>query len=419
MTKLLIVSFSFPPYHRVGARRWFKFGQVLSANGVQVHVITAQKLSRFRSTEVDYGEIHVTRLPRKFPEEMIDFQADLVSKVRYKAFEWMYRKSRRGNIYDYSLNWEGYFQKEIPAYMNKHGIKTVVITGGPFRYFSHNRHLVEKGFNTILDYRDPWTTKSSMMSLTDNVTQAEQAFEQEAIDSATAILVASRDLRESMLEAVHLEVDERNIHVLENGMDVADGFCTVKDLDFIRSKTNKTLKLVYFGGIHCDKDYFKDFLQATQRLSERGFDLSVDFYGNINPFYNEEVRKMNSSVFSLKDRISNKAFLAVAETADFFLYFKPLDKLQNSFGVKFYDYIRGRRLQLIVAPAGDVKKLVDETGIGISLDPKNFESDLTHVFNQRLEQKLFYSQDESLIQKLSIAGQAEKLQNLLNRLERS
>ena len=413
-SKTLIIAFAFPPYIRVGARRWEIFARELDALGHEIHVFTSNPLSRFKNFDDSGYGFKIHRVDARYPEVMIDFKKDLLSRLKYKLFSTYYKFTRSGDIYDYTINWTSYFMNEIPEIIEREAIENVILTGGPYRYFFYALRLKESfNVNLILDYRDPWTTRLNYLSNQRQRLLYEEAIESECLTKADKILTASEDVKKGLIEKFGKEYSVK-ITSIENGIDSSLAYNSVEDLDFLNAKKDKRINLLYFGSIHCDYDHFIEFTEAIKAIVDEGlFDVGVTFYGNINSFYNQTVRAVGNVNFRVEGRISPQEFLSLARTTDYFLYFKPVEHMQNSFGVKFFDYLRGRRQIILISPDGVVKDFLKSENLGVALNPGEMFQNLKTLFQERVEGKSYVKERQMVENKLSSNFQTSRIESLL------
>jgi len=382
---ILIITFSFPPYFRVGARRWEIFAKELAERGRKVVVFTSKSEKIKGAADVDLPNLKILRVSARFDESLIAFGKDFKSRLKYKFFKRLYANIDNGNYYDYSIFWKRYFHAEIPEIIKEYNIKTVFVTGGPYRYFLYSIKLKER-FNVkvVIDYRDPWTTKNGFLKKDQDRLIVERKYERQVLVEADKIIVASKDLEDDIrINFSDISFQNDRIIIIENGIDIREGVNVVNDKYFVERKANENLSLVYYGGIGCEKHHFLEFVCAIKEL-EKEFDLNVLFFGNINSEYNEILLRENVRSIKIRGRISSNMFLEIAERSDFFLYFKPFQKLQNSFGVKFFDYLRGRRLILSICPEGNVKDCIIDNKFCLILPPGRIKESLKEIFLKRL-----------------------------------
>lgn len=384
MSNFLIVTFSFPPHYRVGARRWELFGSHLSSLGHKVIVYTSKSKYKGSAAHSPHSNMNIIRRPNRYPESLMNFKSSLLHKLKYRFFDLVMRSVEKGNPYDYSVFWNGYFENEIPKLIKEHGVDHVIITGGPYRYFYYGVLLKRKlGCNVFVDYRDPWTTRKGFLHNHNKRFKVEREYEQFVLSEADGIIVASPDIESELIKAFPAVTNlKERTWVVENGIDARDAFNPVSDLPVSESK-HRTIRLLYYGGIGCEVEHFEAFMIALSEL-EKEFDLQVEFYGNMNQRYNDIIDRFDLSSVERKGRISSDQFLEKAANVDFFLYFKPYGRLKDSFGVKFYDYLRGRRMILTITPEGRVRQSILREAIGVILDPDNLMRDLKEAFKSRL-----------------------------------
>ena len=134
----------------------------------------------------------------------------------------------------------------------------------------------------------------------------------------------------------------------------------------------------------------------------------------MNPNYNDIVRQKGGDHIQVEPRITDVEFLRIAEKTDFFVYLKPFGGFENSFGVKFFDYLRGRRKILLIAPKGDVVDFVENNEIGYVLPVDGMFEYLAELFEKRLKGEIIYESKPELESELSIKSRALEIERVLD-----
>jgi hypothetical protein len=416
MARLLVISFAFPPYHRVGAKRWYSFADELTQLGHEVTVFTSKSFDKRAYQEDASLPYRVIRVDRRIPDSLFLPKKGVWGSFSFRLFSLIQRIKYPGNFYDFSNGWENYFAHEIPRLISSLGIEHVIITGGPFRYFKYLTDLDLKQVKVTIDFRDPWTTKSGYV-ITEKRNKEEREMERSSVISADMILTASKDIKTSIEGTFTVDSSDigNKIFVIENGLDARMPVNNVSETVFLNERSCQHLNLIYYGGIHCNLEHFECFIESIVKYNEESDNtVKLTLYGNTNLIYNEIVRKSGGDYIQVKPRITDTEFLSIAEKTDFFVYFKPFGKLENSFGVKFFDYLRGRRKILLIAPKGDVVDFVENNEIGYVLPIDGMFEYLAKLFEKRLKGEIIYESKQELESELSIKSRAMKIESVLD-----
>ena len=159
---ILVLSYKFPPYEKIGARRWAKFAKYFVNKGYTVHVITNNwKIKNFRSSsqdDIDRPGIIIKRFQtpfnyfksgKKIPDKIINKIEYLLSKM----FNWT----------DEAYPFYVFNFRKIVAYLEKNNISKIIATGGPFssNYFASMIKRKSPSTIVIQDFRDLWTEEEA------------------------------------------------------------------------------------------------------------------------------------------------------------------------------------------------------------------------------------------------------------------
>ena len=105
--KLLIICYVYPPDKGVGGRRWSKFAKQLAKDGNKVFVITATPDEKGNFSTQDIDGVRVKRLKSPYPKILRYMKKmNLWHKIKYRLAWRYYENTRKGNIYDPSIDWD-------------------------------------------------------------------------------------------------------------------------------------------------------------------------------------------------------------------------------------------------------------------------------------------------------------------------
>lgn len=422
---VLVFCYFFPPNDGVGGRRWVKFAGYLLQNNIKITIVTTEIYSRQQSSWKNdlHPSIHIIRLKDRYPRILFSKAESITDKLRYRFAISKIRKKYRGNIFDASSMMEDQINTVVVPYIEQNKIRTVIASGAPFSYFSYTANLKNKipGLKVILDYRDLWT--DSRYHFGGNVlkTQGQERFdiekqmEEKALVAADRIFVVSRDL-EMILSADRPSIKEK-ITVIPNGYDHRDGEIngTVTSISTLKPLQDKKIVFSYFGTINCGRAYAAKWLSALNemiRFFEKQCEIEVNFYGNTNIAFEEDVNKLENARLKNCPRVSIAQMKEVAAQSDFLLYIKREDELPNSFATKFYDYLRLRKYIVILSPVGDVTDFIDQNGIGLVLNEHTATEQLKQLVDDYRQGKITFNAALD-IEQFSIESITRKMMTLL------
>ncbi|MFT3885252.1 MAG: hypothetical protein QM724_07430 [Flavobacteriales bacterium] len=148
-THVLFITYLFPPYFGIGARRWSKFARALAQRGYTVHVIHSrlpQDLNgSFWTADVQQPGIHTYELPQRYPTVLVKRTLDtFLDKVGYRFWMRAVRWLAPGNPLDKTVFWHDQLLRKAGELIGTHNIRNVVVTGAPFRLLAFGVDIKRK-----------------------------------------------------------------------------------------------------------------------------------------------------------------------------------------------------------------------------------------------------------------------------------
>ena len=377
---VLIISFYFPPYPKVGGRRWAKFAKYLNRKGVNSHVLcltmNQDKKSPWDKDVIEYKE-KVHRIKKDYlPPYFRRFSDNksLIHKIRwiisYNVNKLLKTKGK-GKFDDSSEKYKKEIFNKSVDLIDKYDYQTIIVSIGPFRYGHELRKLKEKYPNKqfILDVRDFW--EDWMFNYTSEQRKFERKIEEQTFKEFDLIFSCANRIVEHY-KSKYPDQKSKFKH-LTHGYDKED----YHFIDNNKSKFDKgDLKIAYSGSLYPDMENYLDCLfKLLLRLKESYKRVVLDLYCEYPSYENYWGDLQN------KIQINYKSPLSIRELAvklkydyDYMLYLrskKPFDR--HFFSTKFFDYLGiGKRI-LFVGESGDVSDFIISNNIGLFLNEDNLD----------------------------------------------
>lgn len=247
---VLVFCYFFPPNDGVGGRRWVKFCSQLIERGYDVTVVTPAPFTDVPSTWNNqvHPKLRMLFVQDEYPKVLLKPVNSFSRKIAYRLALSKVKRKYRGNYFDASCLMQKCINEKVIPYIKENNIKTIVVSGAPFAYFSDVVKIKDifPGIKVVLDYRDLWTTSKYHFGGNVLQTQGKERFDAErqneiqVLKRADKILTVSTDLYHGVLSL--LPEAENKMFVLKNGFDPADG--EIKEAVHAAGKRKKYILLI-------------------------------------------------------------------------------------------------------------------------------------------------------------------------------
>ncbi|WP_209330217.1 glycosyltransferase [Lunatimonas salinarum] len=374
-SRVLIITYYWPPTAGSGVQRWLKFAKYLPAYGWEPVVFTPENPDFDLKDESLVKEVPAQMEVLKFPiwepyhllrkakrQEIKDTSVILEQKRKSLLDHVAIWLRANTLIPDPRVFWVRPSVKYLVDILAANNFKAVITTGPP-----HSMHLIGRnlkratGIPWIADFRDPWSSWEfldtlPMMSL---VRQRHRKLEGSVFGEANALITISPTFQQEMEE-----LSGRSVHLLTNGFDADD-----LPVDFAKEPSKgRVFEIVYAGVIDAIRNPIP-FLNAL-RKSFGSTELSVrmTFVGRVS----EAVK-----TFIAEDSwlIRHVAFAGYVSHEEVFRYYERahlllliLTDTKNAKGNipgKLFEYLAtNRRILALGDPAGDAAKLIHDAEAG-------------------------------------------------------
>lgn len=383
---ILLVCYVFPPYPGIGGRRWAKFAKYFAKKGYIVHVINAKNPfpeSSNWTQDVQSNNIHIHSLPLRYPEVIITQPKNRFEKIIYHACIRILPLFSKGTIYDRALFWKKMVLKYAYSLIEKHQIKSVIVSGAPFHLLHHCLDIKKKFPGTVLlsDFRDPWTDGKTygMGGLSKKRFEYEKKLEMETILYSDYISYPSYEYIKNNFKKRYSSVldnaDEKFL-VLPHGFDEDD----YKELRTVASFHDKNaIKFLYAGSMYTGIDRILDlFADALLKIKTEiplvYKRLQFDFY--TDTFQYERLFKVKElDIVRFHKPVKSQEYFSKMAQTDFIILFLsfpwnlnlttkvveslPLRKRLLAFSEKSFvtDYINNNKIGSVIYPDQNVTEL--------------------------------------------------------------
>ena len=392
--KVLLITFSFPPAGGVGVLRALSLAKYLPASGVELHVLTARNAPSVGRDE---------SLLRQIPEE-VHVHRTWTLDLPFRWRKGLKRLLGRGKtpaaaskpssgkpshakpglaarlraivanllLPDPQIGWLPFARPAARRLIRRYGIDAVIITVPPFstlRLVSDLRRRFPR-LPVVADFRDEWiSTTLGLVSFNSNqrARQVAEQTESATVRDATAVVaVTEAAVRE--LRGRYPQQSAAKFLSIPNGFDAA----LPAAAQMQTAPRTGTVSLIYMGTVY-GSTAPESFAAALRSLSPELRDrLSVRFIGHIETEAHRSILAELAPTVELCGFLPQAEALAQLQHAAYLLLISH-DPINVS--AKFYDYLgAGRPILAALHPAGDVRRILDETRGGWWADVKSPEA---------------------------------------------
>ena len=360
--KILIISFYFPPFPRVGGRRWAKYLKYLTKQGVDFKVL-AGYFKEFEKENIKNDDI-VTykkdiswiKAKIKYPLFKRKLPIGVFEKIVWKLsyFFWLFLgKQIKRNFWDDSYGYADKFYSSAKRIIKEDGIKCLVITIGPFIY---SECLIElrKDFpqlKIIVDIRDYWNDPHLNRN-----NPHEIMAEKNVLSSADKIFVVNEEMKK------YFSINfKKPIFVLPHCLDfddyaVLDKATSQKKYVLVVDK----IQFIYGGTLYPEMEEEVNTFLACLKKMESHTDTFI--YTN-EQAYTKHFKSFSNNNIEILNPLSQERYFLELNKSDFILVFRP-HWTPNAFSTKFYELLYFRKPILYFGPKGDVSDFIINNRLG-------------------------------------------------------
>lgn len=381
--RILIVSFTFPPYSGIGGRRWAKFAKYFNRAGHQVEVIAGkpgfQKNSPWTK---DIEGLNVNYHNTGYPKFLGIQPKSFFEKLMYRLSLMYMKATTKGNYYDKSAKWNESLKKEVIKKVAQ-GVEVVYVTCAPFQMACHLIPIKQQFPKTkwVVDFRDPWTSNRTAYGF-EGLSDKRQQFE---IDAEKAVI---KDYDEVISVAEPMTAYFKTLYPTQtekfktifNGYDPED----FPNPPNPNEKSTETINLVFAGNLY-DKAMFsfRLFAKAIENLKSNNFDLYKRIHLTFIGVESRKAKELNHPNLKILPYLPFQQVREHLYKAHIGLLFLTPD-IDWSFSTKFTDYMGAKLPVLVVSESqSETGRYCEEKGLGLNISIANYlDTDLWGRFNK-------------------------------------
>lgn len=379
-TKVLILTYYWPPAGGAGVQRWLKFVKYLSKLNYDIHVYTPEnpEAPAVDLSLMDEIPENITVIKKaiwepfayykKLTKKKGAFNAGFLSEESNNKQSWTEKISMyiRANVFvpDAKMFWIKPSIRFLNKYIREEDIPIIISSGPP-----HSLHIIAReikrknAIKWLADFRDPWTNIDFYKDLpmSKRADRYQKKLEKSVLREADQVVVVGEQMKKEFLELNH----QCKIEVITNGYDseIHEG-----------TKLDKSFSILHVGSINADRSH-EAFYQAISELSHENDSfrehIKLVFIGKVDYKARKYIEKYHLEAYT--NLTSYLPYHEVNEIqSQAHLLYLPINNSPNAKGIltgKFFEYLASRRPILAQGPIdGDIATILKETEAGKILD---------------------------------------------------
>ena len=420
MQKVLIISYFFPPCKFVGAERTDYWAKNLHKYGFYPIIITRNwNNDQIEITEKVEENTFKHELHKNYEVYKLPYKRtlrDVMSKYIYlklsqKALTFI--ESVLSNFFLRNLPFYNFYYQANIVLSNTENINYIINSVSPFPsiFISHRLKKKYPRKKFIIDYRDEWTTRATIMPkniLEKILFYLSRKSEVLWTSNLDFFITVSKKWKENLNNLTKLEGV-----VIKNGHD----YLNIE----ITHKTTNVLKIIYLGTLY-PYQKIEIFINAVKKIElEHPGSVKVDFYGTeIKNTQNERLKfliKNFEHIFSINKRINKTELIPELQKADVGLL-TAYHNLQGCLPVKIFDYLYfGLNIFLCPSDNDEMEGFIETTNSGKSVksEAECYRELIKMVKMKKNNKDLKRKIDTKFLNEFSREHQTSLLANFLNK----
>src|SRR6266853_2349495 len=404
-SRILIVSYLFPPAGGIGVQRALSLARYLPDSGFEVHVLRAGTAA---------APVFDPALCERIPESVRIYNAftpEAPFWLRHTVWNWLARRKKEGAKQEDQaatpakngglkslatrmirrvlspepeVLWYPFALRAASRVVRRLGIDTVMVTAPPFSAFLVGNALKRRFpyLRYVADFRDEWISfylKDFEYQSGDHARRRATEIERETVTSADLVVAVAATSLEK-IRGRYPEQPESKFLCISNGFD-PEAFAGFHP----RANAKAKLVITHVGTAYKTSSP-QFYLDAVDGLPEQWRNrIETRFIGRITDAEQQQFKNRKSDIKLLGFMPQSEALRAMEDT-DCLLVTMTND---ISLPGKLYEYLAARKPIIALSPqGGEVDRFIQETGAGWCVDYQDREriqSLLTRLCAQKTE----------------------------------
>lgn len=381
-SKVLIITYYWPPSGGAGVQRWLKFVKYLRKFDWEPVIYTPLNpefpaIDDSLVKEIPLG-VEVIKTPIWEPYQLYKKLTGKSSDEKVNASGFINEKSKSGNLQKISLWLRGnlfipdarkYWIKPsitfLADWLSSNKVDVIVSTGPP-----HSMHLIALGIKEktgipwLADFRDPWTTIDFYkdLNLTVIADRLHHKLELKVLTKADKVVVISNTMKSDFLKIIG-----REYSVITNGYDTDDTSAIIVEPD-------SKFSISHIGSMAKSRNPVK-LWESLKELKESipgfGENLIIRLIGTVDfsVLHSIEEAGLKSNLEKIEYRPHDEIILLQKKSRILLLVINDTPNAKVILPGKFFEYMASGRPILCIGPTdGDAAKIIFETGSGFVND---------------------------------------------------
>lgn len=377
---ILIISFYFPPYDKVGGRRWAKHYKYLRLNAIPAFVLTGHfKGVSPWDKDIEPWQDNIFRIEHRIskrPYHLRTLPRNIMEKIRWKLSYLNFERKKNtweGNYNDLSRGNETLYLHKAAEIIRSRGINTVILSAGPFSYAAILPELKKQfpAVKFVLDFRDYW--EDGLPGLNAAQVSFEKKLQEKTLDSVDLVLSPNEEMQRYYAEQMKQNswclphcYDEDDIHVAESP----------------QKQQGPEISLIYGGAFYKGIEESIENIKGLINQISQTKNVKAEFYVSLKGFEAE----LSHPAITRHGFMDSHAYFEKVKQADYAILILPPNRV-NAMSSKFYELLALRKPILYFGGTGAVSEFLIHHQLGFHITAGNITEQVKRILSN-LQTKL-------------------------------